>query len=194
LNPFSAENKKFADLLGIYRWAISNKVTILTSFPIHILTWLVGKSARQTVYFQEFHQKQSHSSLGEADFNDRRELKLVLEVGDILDELNMLFRLIETQQEVLDSLLGKLRTGLDDLGKLGSLRDKKIVREFSISMENNNKAQRELQVMLHELRRMKADATYTQKMVSPTKFRTERGLFTDSVWAYHSDRTAHGLA
>ncbi|CAM1504717.1 Fc.00g023080.m01.CDS01 [Cosmosporella sp. VM-42] len=123
---FRLENRKFADLLGIYRWAIGNK------------------SARQTAHFQDFHRVQSGTRSTDSDHDSRAELKLALEVADILDEINMLHRLMEKQQEVVKSLYIKLR----DLGYQGDYKLSPL-----------------LEVIMEELRGMRSDAEHTHKML-----------------------------
>ncbi|KAH6989299.1 hypothetical protein BKA56DRAFT_575472 [Ilyonectria sp. MPI-CAGE-AT-0026] len=180
---FGLENRKFGDLLGIYRWAIGNK------------------SARQTIYFQDFHREQSDISLSSPAYNDRKELKLVLEVADVLDELNMLYRLMEKQQEVLGSLrsaLHNLIPGAEDR----TVRPNVLVHQrgdghmdlqgsgsFSVTQDGDGfvrlnadhgnhtkeirglagkltkKAMRELGTIMKELGGMKSDAKYTHKML-----------------------------
>ncbi|KAK3294459.1 uncharacterized protein B0H64DRAFT_188360 [Chaetomium fimeti] len=91
---FRQDNKRFTDLVETYRWAIGTK------------------TASQTSYFEEY--SQNHSAGDSSDstaLDDRRELRLVLDFADIIDELNMIRHLAETQREVIKSLataLGRL--------------------------------------------------------------------------------------
>lgn len=80
---FAPENRGFGDVLGIYRWAIGKK------------------AARQTVLFQKFYDSTETRS---TSFSSRGELKLTMEVSDILEELTILQRLMEEQEDVLRSL------------------------------------------------------------------------------------------
>ncbi|KAH8710144.1 hypothetical protein GQ44DRAFT_830452 [Phaeosphaeriaceae sp. PMI808] len=84
---FSQENRKLIDLIETYRWVTGKK------------------AAYQTTYFQEFHQNHSSGESSSTFLDDRRELKLVLEIADIIDELKMIRHLIDKQREVLKSLI-----------------------------------------------------------------------------------------
>ncbi|KAL8389460.1 hypothetical protein RB595_008863 [Gaeumannomyces hyphopodioides] len=75
---FAPENRVFGDVLGIYRWAIGKK------------------AARQTVLFQKFYDSTETRS---TSFSSRGELKLTMEVSDILEELTILQRLMEEQED-----------------------------------------------------------------------------------------------
>jgi hypothetical protein len=57
------------------------------------------------MYFQDFHQNYTDGSTA---LHDERELKLVLEVVDIIDELKMIKHLLEKQREVVRSLVSAL--------------------------------------------------------------------------------------
>ncbi|KAH6856234.1 hypothetical protein B0I37DRAFT_72003 [Chaetomium sp. MPI-CAGE-AT-0009] len=91
---FRQDNKQqFTDLVETYRWAIGTK------------------AASQTSYFEEY--SQSHLAGDSSDstaLDDRRELQLVLDFADIIDELNMIRHLAEKQREVIKSLAMALRT------------------------------------------------------------------------------------
>ncbi|KAF2467650.1 uncharacterized protein BDR25DRAFT_233822, partial [Lindgomyces ingoldianus] len=89
-NVFAEENGKFADILAIYRWAISIK------------------TARHTEKLEAFSRNQSSHNAEEIGVEGIDELNLTLEVADILDELNMLLLLMENQADVLASLQRKL--------------------------------------------------------------------------------------
>ncbi|KAL8306382.1 hypothetical protein RB597_003090 [Gaeumannomyces tritici] len=80
---FAPENRVFGDVLGIYRWAIGKK------------------AAQQTVLFQKFYDSTETRS---TSFSSRGELKLTMEVSDILEELTILQRLMEEQEDVLRAL------------------------------------------------------------------------------------------
>ncbi|KLU82794.1 hypothetical protein MAPG_01862 [Magnaporthiopsis poae ATCC 64411] len=102
---FAPENRVFGDVLGIYRWAIGKK------------------AARQTVLFQKFYDSTETRS---TSFSSRGELKLTMEVSDILEELTILQRLMEEQEDVLRSLrLALLR-----------LHRKKEKQQFEDTMQN----------------------------------------------------------
>ncbi|KAF3000070.1 hypothetical protein E8E13_001661 [Curvularia kusanoi] len=89
-NVFTEQNKAFADIVAIYRWAINIK------------------AATHTEKLEEFGRKQSSSKRDHLDHEGIEELNLTLEVADILDELNMLLLLLETQTRVLSLLKQKL--------------------------------------------------------------------------------------
>lgn len=61
--------------------------------------------ARQTTFFEEFHRIHSTTGSRAELFEDIRELKTVLEVADIIDELKMFHHLVDKQREVLKSLI-----------------------------------------------------------------------------------------
>lgn len=84
---FRQDNKKFTDLVETYRWVIGKKF------------------ARQTTFFEEFHRVHSTTGSRAELFEDIRELKTVLEVADIIDELKMFHHLVDKQREVLKSLI-----------------------------------------------------------------------------------------
>lgn len=67
------------------------------------------QAADQTTCFEEFHLHYSNGNPGSIVLDDRRELKLVLEVADIIDELNMIQYLLRQQRDVLQSLIRLLR-------------------------------------------------------------------------------------
>jgi hypothetical protein len=50
---------------------------------------LLLQAATQTSYFQEFQQGYASGGDDNTIFNDRRDLKLVLDVADIIDELKV---------------------------------------------------------------------------------------------------------
>ncbi|KAK4103317.1 hypothetical protein N658DRAFT_308880 [Parathielavia hyrcaniae] len=83
---FEQENKKFADLLGIYQWAIGNK------------------AARQSEQFEAFGRRPESAIPSAPSSSDTTELSLTVDVADILDELNMLAAVLESQREVMMSL------------------------------------------------------------------------------------------
>ena len=51
--------------------------------------WLFSQAATQTTYFQTFQQGYASGGHNNAIFNNRSDLKLVLEVADIIDELKV---------------------------------------------------------------------------------------------------------
>lgn len=64
----------------------------------------LNQTEEQTNYFRDFQRKLAS---GEEDISDtemkREEVKLALEIADIIDELNSMQRLFETQKDVLSS-------------------------------------------------------------------------------------------
>ncbi|KAK0641789.1 hypothetical protein B0T16DRAFT_220794 [Cercophora newfieldiana] len=82
---FEHENRKFADLLGIYQWAVGNK------------------AALQVEQFEAFSRSQTRSAYSTVP-SDTLELRLSLQVADILDELNMLDTVLGKQVDVVNSL------------------------------------------------------------------------------------------
>lgn len=89
---FRQDNKRFTDLVETYRWAIGTK------------------AASQTSYFEEYSQSHSAGDLSDSTaLDDRRELRLVLDFADIMDELNMIRHLAEKQRGVIKSLATALR-------------------------------------------------------------------------------------
>ncbi|KAK7420255.1 hypothetical protein QQX98_002910 [Neonectria punicea] len=85
-NIFVEKNSQFADLIAIYRWATTNKV------------------ARHTKLLEAFGYRQSSRGSQSTPAEGTEELKIALQITDILDELNMLSLLLETETEVLTSL------------------------------------------------------------------------------------------
>ncbi|KAF1358915.1 hypothetical protein EJ07DRAFT_121732, partial [Lizonia empirigonia] len=90
MNVFAESNSEFADIVAIYRWAISIK------------------AATQTEKLEAFSQIQSSMDAEEIVTEGNEELNLALEVADILDELNMLLLLLENQLDVVALLQRKL--------------------------------------------------------------------------------------
>ncbi|RYO52990.1 hypothetical protein AA0113_g9593 [Alternaria arborescens] len=68
---FNGVNMSSVDMMGIYRWVTGDK------------------AATQTTYFQEFQKGYASGGHDKTIFNDRHDLKLVLEVADIIDELKV---------------------------------------------------------------------------------------------------------
>ena len=63
------------------------------------------QAADQTTYFQEFQQGYASGGSDAAIFNDRRDLKLVLEIEDIMDELKVRVSCMETRGICTDFIL-----------------------------------------------------------------------------------------
>lgn len=59
--------------------------------------------------FEEFHQHYANGNPSAIVSDDRTELKLVLEISDIIDELKMMQYLFKQQRDVLQSLIQQLR-------------------------------------------------------------------------------------
>jgi hypothetical protein len=111
---FRQDNRQFTDLIETYRWVVGTK------------------AASQTTYLEEYSKDHSNGELGSTALNDRRELKLVLEVADIIDELKMISHLADKQREVLKSLVLALRK----LSPEGNPSDSKG-GEFNCIISNN---------------------------------------------------------
>ncbi|KAF2681263.1 hypothetical protein K458DRAFT_372123 [Lentithecium fluviatile CBS 122367] len=88
---FNETDRTFTDLIGLYRWVVSKK------------------AADQTLCFENFHLHYANGIPGAIVLDDRAELKLVLEIADIIDELNMMQYLFKQQRDVLQSLIQQLR-------------------------------------------------------------------------------------
>lgn len=67
------------------------------------------QAARHTEKLEAFSKRQSSHNAEEIAVEGTEELKLALEVADILDELNMLLHLLEKQADVLASTQGQLQ-------------------------------------------------------------------------------------
>ncbi|KAF3048078.1 hypothetical protein E8E12_010020 [Didymella heteroderae] len=89
-NVFTKQNEDFAEITAIYRWAITIK------------------AADHTEKLEGFSRKQISSARDHITTQGLEELSLTLDVADILDKLNMLLLLLETQAGVLASLEQKL--------------------------------------------------------------------------------------
>ncbi|KAI1868830.1 hypothetical protein JX265_006809 [Neoarthrinium moseri] len=92
---FHQVNRNFTDLLEVYSWVVNKKV------------------ASQTEYFQMFHEYNSTGQLESAFLDGSQELRLVLDVADIIDELKMIQHIVHKQREVIKSLVVALRTPSD---------------------------------------------------------------------------------
>ncbi|CAN9386060.1 unnamed protein product [Alternaria alternata] len=89
---FSQVNRSVIDVVDIYRWATGKK------------------AATQTTYFQIFQKGYASGGHNKTIFNNRSDLKLVLEVADIIDELKMIQHLLNTQKDVVESSIKALNT------------------------------------------------------------------------------------
>ncbi|KAI0099775.1 hypothetical protein GGR51DRAFT_576190 [Nemania sp. FL0031] len=85
---FASDNTRHVDLLETYRW-VNNK-----------------KAAEQTACLQRFQNPKYRARSS----SDQDELKLFLEVADIIDELKMIRHLVGQQRAVLNSLIGVMRS------------------------------------------------------------------------------------
>jgi hypothetical protein len=88
---FRQDNRMFTDLIETYRWVIGKKV------------------ASQTTYFEEYSRSHSAGDFTSTALDDRKELRLVLDVIDIIDELKMVRHLAGKQMEILRALVLALR-------------------------------------------------------------------------------------
>ncbi|KAH7081271.1 hypothetical protein BKA63DRAFT_503487 [Paraphoma chrysanthemicola] len=80
---FSQRNRNFCDIVETYNWVISKK------------------AADQTESFQRFHKRYADGEYNLKTFDDRDDMKLMLEVADIIDELKMIRHVLDTQGKVL---------------------------------------------------------------------------------------------
>ncbi|OAL53516.1 hypothetical protein IQ07DRAFT_640571 [Pyrenochaeta sp. DS3sAY3a] len=88
---FNESDRNFTDLVELYRWVVSKK------------------AASQTMCFQEFQRHYTNGNPSANALDDRTELKLVLEISDIIDELNIMQYLFKQQRDVLQSLIRQLQ-------------------------------------------------------------------------------------
>ena len=113
------------------------------------------QTEEQTNYFRDFQRKLAS---GEEDISDtemkREEVKLALEIADIIDELNSMQRLFETQKDVLNSAL-KL---LSEKGNQNAALIDKIWHLINQDVE----------VYKKQVKRMMDDAKRTKEGVSLT--------------------------
>jgi hypothetical protein len=86
----SIDSRKLVDFVEIYRWVTSKK------------------AASQTSHLEEFQLRHSGGSDGSTFMDDQRELKLVLEVVDIFDELKMIRHLVDKQRNLLTACASAL--------------------------------------------------------------------------------------
>lgn len=109
-----------------------------------------------------------------AFLNDRRELKLVLEVADIVDELKMIQHLFKKQEEVLSSLkvaLGNSKAQKDSHTSERSSENapSHVILDdapnLSVADHNLDSASELLGTLLNEIDIIKKDAEYTHQMV-----------------------------
>ncbi|CAN9264589.1 unnamed protein product [Alternaria alternata] len=123
---FSQANRNLVDLVEIYRWVTSKK------------------AATQTSYFQEFQQGYASGGDDNTIFNDRRDLKLVLDVADIIDELKMIEHLFSIQKEIIESSVKAL--GMDYLVSLNLMKET-------------------VDLLIHQITSISKDAEHTRKML-----------------------------
>jgi hypothetical protein len=95
---FRQDNMLFTNLVETYRWAIETK------------------AATQTDQFEAYSQSHTAGDVDASALDDRRELTLALDLADIIDELNIIRYLAETQREVIKSLALVLRQFQPTLG------------------------------------------------------------------------------
>jgi hypothetical protein len=69
---------------------------------------LVSQAALQATYLQEFHKEYANVEPLMSVYDGQKELERLLEVADIIDELKMIQHLIETQRDVLKSVISAL--------------------------------------------------------------------------------------
>lgn len=106
------------------------------------------QAASQITYFQNFQQRCAIGRLDPTTLDDSQELKLVLEVADIIDELKMIRHLVETQKDVLQQLR-------PDISRGGAM----LANHYVSSTEEK------LIALLSELQTISDDASYTHRMV-----------------------------
>ncbi|KAJ4400457.1 hypothetical protein N0V91_008711 [Didymella pomorum] len=82
------KNRKIVDWVEIYRWVTSKK------------------TEHQATLFGEFHDKIAEDP-GEID--NKREMKLAIELADILDELKIVMSLLEKQNNLVDTVMDTVR-------------------------------------------------------------------------------------
>ena len=100
------------------------------------------------MYFREFHQDHSN---GSAASDDKRELKLALEVADIADELKMIKSLLEKQFNVIEPL----KKSMIDYYIQGEGQEE----EYTIRLYDHLKS------VLHKVNETKSEAEETYKSV-----------------------------
>ncbi|CAN9267752.1 unnamed protein product [Alternaria alternata] len=123
---FSQANRNLVDLVEIYRWVTGKK------------------AATQTTYFQEFQQGYASGGDDNTIFNDRRDLKLVLDVADIIDELKMIEHLFSIQEEIIGSSV------------------KALGKDSSVSWDLTNET---INPLVHQISSIGKDAEHTRKML-----------------------------
>jgi hypothetical protein len=110
---FNQRNKTYMDIIETYRWVTNKKVRIVQVCTASTTTNNAchnAKTAYQTTYFQNFHRDyDSAEGSRSAVFNSGHELRSVLEVADIIDELKMIQHLLQTQKDVLQQVIHALR-------------------------------------------------------------------------------------
>ncbi|CAN9315913.1 unnamed protein product [Alternaria alternata] len=129
---FSQVNRSSVDMVEIYRWVAGKK------------------AATQTTYFQKFQRGYASGGDNNSIFNDRGDLKLLLEVADIIDELKMIQHLLNVQKDVIGSSIKALKT--PTLTRPGQLT-------ISYKIEDTIKP------LLAQFNSVKNDAEHTRKML-----------------------------
>ncbi|KAH0435729.1 hypothetical protein CcaCcLH18_04683 [Colletotrichum camelliae] len=79
---FGGAESGHGDVLSIYRWAIANK------------------AARQTTLLEDFRERRENNTIEGMSDEGKEELKIALELADIIDELYMIQRVLEQQHGV----------------------------------------------------------------------------------------------
>ncbi|RYO95467.1 hypothetical protein DL762_000029 [Monosporascus cannonballus] len=168
----------FIDLYVSIRQNCSSCETVWDLYSVLVkeaTTYLFRQENRKFTDLIETYSGILSSSL----LDDQRELKLVLEVADIIDELKMIQHLVDKQREVLKSLILALR-------KLNPSRDNQSHQVFSNIKISDNisrdsatqtngiagaardsviSAEEVLVMLLSEIDTVKKDVEYTHKML-----------------------------
>jgi hypothetical protein len=73
------------------------------------LTSIGLQAANQTVSFQQFHRRYANGEYNIKTFDDRGDMKIMLDVADIIDELKMIRHILQTQKDILLQMTSALR-------------------------------------------------------------------------------------
>ena len=167
-------NEQSLDFLDVFRAAIAEAVRIALFQPVRdrevssmvlddgdangvlpsvfLFSHFPEQTDKQTTYFREFQLKLEKGSDDISDPKTKRdEVKLALEIADIIDELNSINRLFESQKDTLETVVKLLRP----YSRYDTLRDT-VIRLINQDIESYSK----------QVRRMMGDARRTKEGVS----------------------------
>lgn len=134
------------------------------------LTSIDLQAADQTVSFQQFHQRYVNGEYNIKTFDDRGDMKIMLEVADIIDELKMIRHVLQTQKDILLQMTSALAQFEISNMRASDTEDVQSIRARAKDMTGLTKthilaAADTLALVLTEIAGINEDAQATHKTV-----------------------------